>query len=222
MINQALIQFLQGIQQHNEKEWYDEHKEEYKTLRSEFTRFIEELGQEITQFDPAVAKAYQVGKPITKIFRIHRDARFSKNKAKYKTNISGFIAAGIKNDSQPAYYVSIEPGGRSYVGGGLFRPERLILSAVRDHIEMHPKTLAKIDQSKKLRAEFPAGLNRAHALKTAPRGHDVEHEAIEYLRLKSFTVGKTISDAELQKTDFSNSIRQSFKALEPLNAFLRP
>jgi uncharacterized protein (TIGR02453 family) len=221
MINQTLITFLKGIKKHNDKEWYDAHKQEYKMLRAEFIHWLEESAQVVATFDPAVAKAQKLGKPTTKVFRIHRDARFAKDKAKYKTNISGFVAADVKNDREPAYYVSIEPSGNSFLGGGLFMPERLVLSEIRDKIEIHPKMIAKIDHAKDLRMTFPDGLNRARALKTAPRGHDPEHEAIEYLRLKSFTVGKNISDAELKNPDFQKEVAQAFKTLYPLNTFLR-
>ena len=222
MIDQALINFLTGIKQNNDKEWYDAHKDEYKKLRADFTQLVAQLGEAVAKFDPAVAKAQKLGKPTTKVFRIHRDARFAKDKTKYKINISGLIAADVKNDSQPVYYLSIQPGDHSFLGGGLFMPERLILSEIRDKIERHPKTLTKIDQGKVLRGEFPEGLSRLHSLKTAPRGHDAEHEAIEYLRLKSFTVGRSIPDAELKNPAFIKNIEQAYRAVYELNAFLRP
>jgi uncharacterized protein (TIGR02453 family) len=222
MINQSLITFLKGIKQNNDKQWYDTHKDEYTKLRAEFTWLITELGLAVAKFDPAVAKAQKLGKPTTKVFRIHRDARFAKDKTKYKLNISGLVAADVKSDSEPSYYFSIQPGGHSFLGGGLFMPERMVLSDIRDKIEMYPKALAKIDHSKEMRTEFPDGLSRAHTLKTAPRGHDVEHEAIEYLRLKSLTVGKNISDSELKNPAFTKNVIQSFKSVYQLNKFLRP
>lgn len=222
MINQALIIFLKGIKQNNDKQWYDAHKDEYKRLRIEFTQLIEELRDNVAQFDPVVAKAQRLGKPTTKVFRIHRDARFAKNKLKYKVNMSGFVSADIKSDSEPAYYLSIQPEGYSFVGGGIFMPERLVLSDIRDKIEKHPKTIAKIDHDEELRREFPDGLSRDQALKTAPRGHDIGHEAIEYLRLQSFTVGKNIPDAELTNPAFIEHVIRSFKSVYKLNRFLRP
>jgi len=222
MIHNSLITFLKGIKKNNNKDWYDAHKDEYKLLRQEFTQLIEELALEVAKFDPAVAKAQKLGKPTTKVFRIHRDARFAKDKAKYKTNISGFVSADIKSDSEPSYYLSVEPGGNSFLGGGLFMPERLVLSALRDKIELHPKALKKIENSKEFTKIFPSGLSRDRALKTAPRGHDLEHEAIEYLRLKSFTAGKTIADTELVRSDYKQEVVHAFKTLHTLSDFLRP
>ena len=214
--------FLKGIKKHNDKDWYDAHKDEYKKLRKEFTQLIEELGQEIATFDPAVAKAQKYGKPTVKIFRIHRDARFAKDKSKYKTNISGFVSADTKNDREPAYYLSVEPGGKSFLGGGLFNPERLALSEIRDKIELHPKKLQTIEHTDEFKRYFPNGLARTRSLKTAPRGHDPEHEAIGYLRLKSFTAGKNIPDIELQKDKLKTEVLEACKTLYQLNKFLRP
>lgn len=221
MIADALLTFLAGIAKHNHREWYDLHKEEYKSLRADFTQLMEELGDAVAVFDPAVAKAKKQGKPITKVFRIHRDARFARGKTKYKTNISGLIAADVKNDAEPAYYLSIEPGGKSFVGGGLFMPERLVLSEIRDQIETKPKALKKLETTPAFQAAFPHGLSRERTLKTAPRGHDPEHEAIEYLRLKSFTAGKNLPDSALKSTDCKQQILQDFQALYPVQAFLR-
>lgn len=222
MISPALILFLKGIAAHNDKQWYDAHKEEYATLRLEFTQLIEELGRAVAGFDPAVANARTLGTPTTKVFRIHRDARFAKPGKKYKTNIGGFVSADVQSASEPSYYLSIQPGGLSFIGGGLFMPERLVLSELRDKIETHPKQIAKIDYDAALRDVFPEGLSRAHSLLTAPRGHDKDHEAIEYLRLKSFTVGKYIADTELASPTFLADVVKAFAQLYQLNAFLRP
>jgi uncharacterized protein (TIGR02453 family) len=221
MIDKKLIKFLKGIANHNDKEWYEEHKDEYKKLRTDFILQIESLRDEIAKFDPAIAKAVRLGKPTAKVYRIHRDARFSKNKGKYKTNISGFISADVKSDSEPAYYLSIEPGGRSFVGGGLFMPERMVLSEIRDKIEEKPKALNKIENDPRFKTVFPTGINREKALKTAPRGHDPEHKAIEYLRLKSFTAGNTIPDSQLSDASLEAELIDLFRTLSPLNSFLR-
>jgi uncharacterized protein (TIGR02453 family) len=221
MIDKKLTKFLKGIAKHNDREWYEDHKDEYKKLRADFILQIESLRDEIAKFDPAVARAVKQGKPTAKVFRIHRDARFSKDKAKYKTNISGFVSADVKSDSEPAYYFSVEPGGLSFVGGGLFMPERMVLSEIRDKIEEKPKALKKIEDTPQFKNSFPDGMGRQHSLKTAPRGHDPEHEAIEYLRLKSFTAGKNILDAQLSSSSLQSELLETFAALYPLNTFLR-
>lgn len=43
-----------------------------------------------------------------------------------------------------------------------------------------------------------------------------DHKDIELLRLKSFTVGKAFTDAEVVSSDFSDRVLAAFKHMEPL------
>lgn len=221
MINPLLLTFLKGIKAHNEKEWYEAHKPAYKLLRAEFTKWLESLAVEISHFDPAVAAGIKKGNETLKVFRIHRDARFSKDKATYKTNLSGYISADISSETEPVYYVSIEPGGHSTLGGGIYMPERRYLGIIRDTIHEKPTALKKIESDPVLKKAFPNLLSRDHSLKTAPRGFDVSDPAIEYLRLQSFAVHKTLSDTELQSKNLNQKLVHDFAALLPLTRFLR-
>ncbi len=215
------LAFLRGIKKNNQKEWYEEHKEEYKSARSAFSDIMDQLAQEIAKFDPVIKEKIAKGQPVTKVFRIHRDARFARGKAKYKTNLSGYVAADPKNPHEPVYYLSIEPGGNSFFGGGLHAPERKMLNASRDYLIDHPKELEKIEKAATFRKYFPGLLSRAGALKTAPRGYDIDHEAVEYLRLQEYVAGKQLGDDVIKEKDLPKALIPSAKALYPLVAFLR-
>ncbi len=220
MINPKILTFLKGIKQNNHKEWYEENKHDYKELRTEFISLIDELADIVASFDKDVAQAQKSGKKICKVFRIHRDARFSHGKSKYKTNISGYISADVKDPTEPVYYLSIE-AGKSFLGGGIHFPERLHLNDLRDYIQANPKKLKAIENDPAFRKAFPELLDRTKSLKTAPRGFETSDPAIEYLRLGSFTAGKSIANKELYAPGFKKQVIEDFKALQKLNKFLR-
>jgi len=220
MINKQLLTFLKGIKAHNEQVWYEAHKVEYQALRAEFTAWLGSLQTEIAKFDPAIATALKKGKKTLKVFRIHRDARFSHDKTKYKTNISGYISADVTSDFEPVYYVSIEPGN-SFIGGGLHTPERQFLGVIRDAIQAKPQALKKIETHPEFKATFPDLIDRSSSLKTAPRGFDTTDPAIDYLRLQSFTAHKKLADKELANESLRTDIAAAWKTLLPLNHFLR-
>ncbi len=219
MIETATLKFLRGIKKNNDKEWFEENKATYKVARAEYIELLNLLALEIAKFDPVVAKAIKKNKEVVKAFRIYRDVRFSNNKTKYKTNLSGYVSADLKNPAEPVYYLSVEPDGNSFFGGGIHSPERLALNAMRDKIEVYPKEIFKVEKNAEFKKYFK--IDRRGGLKTAPRGYDIEHEAIEYLRLKSFTAGLNVSDEELKNTDLIKELIKPAKAVYPLINFIR-
>jgi len=52
-------------------------------------------------------------------------------------------------------------------------------------------------------------------LKTAPRGFDKEHPAIDLIRKKGFIAVRNFNDKEVMSSDFINTVADSFQALRP-------
>ena len=69
-------------------------------------------------------------------------------------------------------------------------------------------------------ATYPASL-RMISSSPAPKGYAKDHPAIEYLKLKSFVVVAELSDKEVQSKNFRKTVKEIFKAMLPLNEFLR-
>lgn len=221
MINPKLLTFLRAIKKNNNREWYEEHKDEYKVLREEFTSLLEEIRDEVSVFDTAVRRNHAKGVKTVKVFRLHRDARFSRNKAKYKTTLSGLISADVKDPTEPVYYFSIEPGNRSFIGGGLRMPEREHLDILRTYISTHYKKIQKVLSDPVLTSHFPDGLSTKYKLKKAPQGYDTKHPGIDLLRYKNFTIGKNLSDLEIKAKNLKQVTRQTLSSLQPIISALR-
>jgi len=47
----ALYSFLRDLEQHNSKDWMDQHRKKYKTLRTEFISWLDDLNTEIETWD---------------------------------------------------------------------------------------------------------------------------------------------------------------------------
>ncbi|KAG9539432.1 hypothetical protein KCU71_g20139, partial [Aureobasidium melanogenum] len=107
-----------------------------------------------------------------------------------------------------AYYVQISPND-SFVGGGYWSPDARALAALRTTIDENPQRLKDVLMNHKMRAEFLSGsskktavksfvkTNAETALKTKPKGYDGGHPDIDLLRLRRFTVGTKLTDAEI-------------------------
>lgn len=121
-----------------------------------------------------------------KIFRPHRDVRFSADKRPYKEHL-GLVSSRM---NEPALYFQLSAEG-VMVGGGLYQPDRDRLARFRallDDPASAEDVLHAVEETK--RAGFE--LLVEGALATAPRGFSVEHPHIELLRLKHLAIGKRL------------------------------
>ena len=75
-----ILDYLSRLRENNNREWFQVHKEEYDRLRPLFVEKIQELIQQISQFDEDI-----VGLEAKNcMYRIYRDIRFSPDKTPYK------------------------------------------------------------------------------------------------------------------------------------------
>lgn len=79
----GLIDFLRRLQDNNQREWFNAHKDEYLKALATFHTLVDELIGEIARFDSSVAGL--TAKECT--YRIYRDVRFSDDKRPYKTHM---------------------------------------------------------------------------------------------------------------------------------------
>jgi uncharacterized protein (TIGR02453 family) len=99
-------------------------------------------------------------------------------------------------------------------------PENTELLKIRKHIATNTKDFLKIVESKKFADRF-GGFHEGDKLIKPPKGFDADHPAIEYLKLKSFTVGENFTEKEAVSKDYPKMLADSFKAAYPLVMFLR-
>ena len=208
-----ILGFLKQLSENNHREWMQTHKPWYMEIKEEFTSLTEKLLTEIIKFDESI-------KGLTAkdcMFRINRDIRFSNNKAPYKTNMSAVIMKGGRKSPFPCYYLHIEPG-HCKTAGGIYLPAPEPLKKIREEIDYNAAPLVEITKSETFKSKFN-GLSGGR-LKTAPKGYPRDHPDIEWLRLKSFIVSRSLSDREVCHKDFVKSAIDDFQAMYPLHQYL--
>ncbi len=209
-----VLNFLTALEKNNSKAWFDVHRAEYEEAKKEFLVFVDELIQGLVKFDPSI------GMPLAKecIFRINRDVRFSANKSPYKNNMGAVFASGGKKSPKPCYYIHIQPGA-SFIAGGLYMPEKEILSKIRQEVDYEGKKLETILKKASFKNYFE-GLDQDSALVRMPKGYEEGHSYAHFLKLKSFTVSHAFSNAEVLKKEFTKDVLTGFKELKSLNDYL--
>ncbi len=204
----AVLDFLFELRQNNNRDWFDQNRKRYQASKAETEQLVDQLIAGINAFDelgPLSAKQ--------SMFRLFRDARFSKDKSPYKNNFGGFIAHGGRKVGNAGYYIHIQPG-ESFIGGGMWRPDSQRLAKVREAIAEDASRFHAVNNDPDFKKWF--GAFGGEAVKTAPRGYKKDHPEIELLRLKSFTGIKALTDNELCAPDFVATALTGFKALSPL------
>lgn len=214
MISSNTIQFLSELKENNNKSWFDANKSRYTTARQEVLSLVEHWIAEMSTIDASIAML----KPSQCIFRINRDVRFSKNKDPYKTNMGAFITPGGKNAGMAGYYLHIEPG-QFFFGAGCYMPEPLVLMKIRQEIDYNFSTFTDILNEKKFKKYF-LDIDRTITLQKPPKGFDVNNPAVEYLKLKSFTVFHTIEESKVMQDNFISTLMDISISSVPFIHFL--
>lgn len=215
MIARSTLDFLKKLKKNNNKDWFDANRDAYELAKTNMQDVVKQLIDQLSVFDSTIKGL----EPKHCMFRINRDVRFSKNKAPYKTNLGAIMNKGGKKSNVPGYYIHIEPGN-SFVAGGSWMPEAPELAAIRQEIDYNTKEFQKIISAKEFKSLF-GSLSEEDKLKTAPKGYEKDHPAIELLKHKSFIVVHELKDTQLLDKNFIKNTAKVFKAMYPLDCFLR-
>ncbi|MFI5299645.1 MAG: DUF2461 domain-containing protein [Polyangiales bacterium] len=79
--------FFRALAKHQDRDWFNEHRAEYEEGWAEPMKAL--LGEVAAKIDGAYP---DVELAPAKVFRLHRDVRFAKDKSPYKTHASGLLA----------------------------------------------------------------------------------------------------------------------------------
>ena len=214
MLQPDTVRFIERLSENNNKPWFDAYRDEYVAAKADFERFVELLMGQLVEIEPALSEQ----KAKDSIFRIFRDVRFSKDKTPYKGHFGVYLSRGGRKYSGAGYYLHIEPGGKSFIGGGLWMPEPTLLKAVRQEIDYNFEEFENIINEKNFRKLFSN--IEGERLKTLPQGYGAENRAIEYLKMKSFTAGQNLEDKELTSRGFRKKAVDVFTIMKPFVDFL--
>ena len=206
IIPKSSLDFLNQLKKHNDRDWFNDHKELFIKEQSYIESFANALLMELNSHDVIETPS---GKKS--LHRIYRDTRFSKEKTPYKTNWSGSFRRATKY-RRGGYYFHIEPGN-SFIAGGFWGPSPDDLKRIRDDFEFDDTPIRNIMKRKSFTSTF--GTLQGEQLKTTPKGFEKDSKAIDLLRYKQFLVIKKFSDKEVLDNNFLKEANTTFKNMRP-------
>lgn len=210
-----LFDFLRELREHNDRDWFAAHKARFEAVvREPALQFISDFGPELERISPHFrADPRPVGGSL---YRIHRDIRFSRDKSPYKTSVGiHFRHERGKDAHVPGYYLHLEPG-RTFVGAGIWRPDRETLVRLREAMAADPDVWREATGGP-FADRFQL---RGDSLKRPPAGYPPDHPLIEDLKRKDFIGVAPLKDADATRADFLKRFAETCRAAGPYMAFL--
>lgn len=215
MIKTSTFKFLKDLKKNNNKTWFEKNKSAYLDAKEDAGHFVEQLIEGVGKIDADIAPLH--AKDCT--YRIYRDVRFSSDKTPYKTHMGAFLNKGGKKVPTAGYYIHLEPG-KSMMGGGLWMPMPAELNKVRQEIDYNFAEWTKILGDRRFKKYYPEGLDRRDILSRPPKGYDAGNPAIEFLKLKSFTTTRSLTDETMLSRSLVKEVVTAFGAMKEFIEFL--
>lgn len=199
--------FYAELSADNTRDWFSENKQRYDDkLKKPAKDLLDVISPVLTEM---------LDTPITtKLFRAHRDVRFSKDKTPYSQHLH-MMWSPQGNGTQPVYFFGIA-GEYVRAGAGIMDFSKAQQTDWRKWVsEREGDALqARIDT-----AAAAGAFLRKPELKRVPSPFEKDHPRADLLQRKSMTLWKDIA-VEASK-DLTSAITEAFKLFDPVMNDLR-
>ena len=215
MLTQATIDFMNELRENNDREWFHANKARYEKVKKDYKALVATLLSTMKEHDASLATVTE--KDCS--FRINRDIRFSKDKSPYKTNLGIGMSTHGKRSGMGEYYVHIEPGGKGFLGGGIYMPSPEQMARIRKEMDVFGEDLEAIIAEPAFKKHY-GNLEREMVLSRPPKGYSADHPHIEFLKLKSYIAITPLPDALYTNAGLVDFVAERLRALTPFLVFL--
>ncbi len=210
-----VIGFLEELAVNNDRRWFADNKDRYDAVRSAWEHDMARLITRVAEFDDN-SRGLDIKQCV---YRIYRDVRFSHDKSPYKRYFSGVIGRGGRHTTVSSNYVHFEPGN-IMVGGGVWWPEKAVLSRLRALIDAEGDEWLRIVQSPDFTANFSWWCD---TLKKLPA--DYSHIAADsplapYIKMKEYIAIKRVDIDYFDCEDWVERVASDLRRLQPMHDFL--
>tara|TARA_B100000767_G_C19689547_1_gene503351 strand:+ start:69 stop:731 length:663 start_codon:yes stop_codon:yes gene_type:complete len=201
-MNKEILSFLKELKSNNNRDWFEINKTRFLNIKNDIELISSKMVYEINSHDSIES---------SKIFRIYRDVRFSKNKTPYKTNL-GISFKRSSPNLRGGYYFHIKPN-ESFIACGFFRPNKADLLRIRKELEIDSVEFREILNKKTIKNNW--GDIDGDPLKSCPRGFLKNSPNIDLIRMKRFIFFKKYSNDSVLSSNFVEKISFDFKMMRP-------
>ncbi len=210
----AGVKFLKDLEKNNSRGWFNDNKKSYElNVKAPAEHFLSEV-------QVALEKKFK-GEVVPKLFRIHRDVRFSKDKTPYNTHVRMAFFGKPEISGQgthSGFYFSLDTKGVFY-GAGAMNMEKPALEKYRTAV-CDPKRAASLDKMLKALVKNGCRLSEPD-LKRVPSGYEIDPAYAHLLQFKG--LGAWIDNKGHAKATGKDAVKQAvvaFTTVRPIHDFL--
>jgi uncharacterized protein (TIGR02453 family) len=210
--NPKAFKFLEELTNNQNRAWFAEHRAEYEEfVREPMKIFTEALSENFAKKEVPLW-----GDPKRSLFRINRDARFSKAKHPYNMHASGLFTRTGDKHSPGVLYFRLDPLG-SRCAAGYMQPEPHILKKLRQGILDNPIAWLSLERALKRKGYE---LDYSHTLARIPKGfNDVPAEVERAIKLKGWIIRKQLPRSTICSKKLIDEVSIFSKDMLPLLSF---
>ena len=201
-LESEIFRFFEQLGKNNNREWFEQHKPEFKALEAKVKQFGEALKDQLNQHDSI---------DRFKLFRVYRDVRFSKDKTPYKTHF-GMAWHRTKPEYRGGYYLHLKPND-IFLACGFWDPNPADLKRIRQEIDMDGDEYRDIINEPNFKRIW--GELQGDAVKTAPKGYAKDHPNIDLLRHKQHIFMVRYTEKDVAAEDFLDRLDAALQAVRP-------
>jgi uncharacterized protein (TIGR02453 family) len=133
----SYLDFFVQLALNNNREWFNTHKSQFEEhVKTPFIRLVTDVYEALRPDFPGLQ-----ADPRQMLFRIHRDTRFSKDKAPYKLHMSAVIPKNGMTENGLYLEIGLD---QIMLAGGCYMPDAAQLLRIRQAIVRQPETFIQI------------------------------------------------------------------------------
>ena len=215
-----VLRFLHSLSLHNDKVWFEAHKNEYLTAKSTIAELAVRLIEGIRSFDDTIG-------PLSAsdcTYRIYRDVRFSKDKSPYKTHFGLYLVPGGKKCVGGGYYFHLQPTNEdgeysenSMIDVGVHCPPTAAAKIIRQAIFDEGQELRDAVENDEVR-RYGYVFWSEEKLKVLPKQwRDSPFD--DLIRMKDWDLFRDLSEEEALAPNLVERVVEGFRIGKPVNDF---
>ncbi len=196
--------FLQALNANNTRDWWQENKAAYDAqLKTPALGLLDELCGPVQNLTHAPV--------VPKLFRPHRDVRFSKDKTPYNTHLHMMWQITTEAPQNPVFFFGI---GLDYVtaGAGMMAFDKPVLGNWRKMVDLDTDRINGIIAA----IETRGFALREPELKRVPQPYGQDHTAGRLLKMKGVVARRELTG----NGPLAERLEDYFTSLSPLNDLL--
>lgn len=214
-ITPKTLDFLIENRLRDNREWFQEHKKEYKELvLAPMMELVQKMGPAMLEIDSQMVVDPKVDRTIS---RVYRDTRFSKDKSLYREVMWVVFGKDRKEyPLSPGFVLEFSPDGFRY-GCGWYQTAPKLMQALREMILAGDRSFVaakKAFDSQKVFEIIGDSYKRS-------RHPDQPEELRSWLDRKSICLMHNSKDFDLLFSDrLGETVMEAFKTIQPVYEFL--